>query len=41
MTVDRYLFLELSTESRPVGIIRDNENEDAWVRSSLYVPVER
>lgn len=36
----RYEFVVFDTESSSVGIIRDTQNRDAWLQSTLRVPVE-
>lgn len=37
----RYDYLEVEVGSDSVAIIQDRENEEGWLQSSNYVPIER
>lgn len=39
-TDGRYRFVTFDTASSSIGIIRDTQNRDAWLQSTLSVPVE-
>lgn len=38
---DRYRYTEYLYGSRRLLLIQDAENEDAWIQSTVVVPIER
>lgn len=40
MTGGRYEFVVFDSESSSLGIVRDTENPNAWLQSTIRVPVE-